>query len=127
MPGKPPLLSGSDCVHLKLVKICVDEVHSVSLSTVDVKPHLMADNSRHRDMPRKPEPTSSPRVSNVTHFNTTGKARSPTQTMKWVFDKFQYVHNGLGQLGRPVTLDKDPTGRQPVARHTKIREQLNKV
>ena len=60
IPGKPPLLSGSDCVGL--VKICADEVHSISspLSTVNSqKTHLMADNSRPRDVPMQPEPTSS--------------------------------------------------------------------
>ena len=54
--------------------------------------------------------------------------------MKWVLDEFQAVHTGLGQLGRPVTFDMDPTvkpvhdviHRQPVARHTKIKEQLHK-
>ena len=40
IPGKLPLLSGSDCVHLGLVKICANEVHSVSttLRPVNVKP-----------------------------------------------------------------------------------------
>ena len=111
IPGKPPHLSCSDCVHLGLVKICANEVHSVSspLRPVNVKPHLMADNSPPRDMPSQPEATSSPCVSNVTHPSTTGQARPPTLTMKWVLDEFQDVHTGLGQLGRPVTFDMDPT------------------
>ena len=109
--GKPPLLSDSDCVHLGLVKICANEVHLVSspLRPVNVKPHLMAENSRPRDIPRQPEPMSSPRVSNVTPPSTTGPARPPTLTMKWVLDEFQNVHTGLGQLGRPVNFDMDPT------------------
>ena len=43
IPGKPPLLSGSDCVHLRLVKICANEFHSVS-PLRPVRPLLMADN-----------------------------------------------------------------------------------
>ena len=137
IPGKPPLLSDSDCVHLGLVKICANEVHSVSspLRPVNVKPHLMADISRPRDIPRQPEPTSSPRVSNVTHSSTTGPPRPPTLTMKWILGEFQDVHPGLGQLGRSATFDMNPTvkpvhyaiHRQPVARQTKIKEQLNKM
>ena len=126
-------LSGSDCVHLGLVKICADEVHSVSppLRPVNVKPYLIADNSRLRDMPSQLEPTSSTRLSNVTHPST-------TLTMKWVLAEFQNVHTGLGQLGRPVTFNMDPTVKpvhdaihrqpvQPVVRHTKIKEQFNKM
>ena len=138
IPGKPPLLPGSDCVNLGLFKICADEVHSVSspLSTVNgQKPHLMADNSCPRDMPMQPEPTSSPRVSNISHPDTTGQPRPATLTMKWVLDAFQDVHTGLGHLGRPVTFDLDPTVKpvhdaihhQPVARHAKIKEQLDKM
>ena len=87
---------------------CANEVHSVSspLRPVTVKPHLMADNSRPRDMPSQPEPTSSPHVSNATHPSTTGQARPPTLTVKWVLDEFQDVQTGLRQLGRPVT--KEP-------------------
>ena len=55
--------------------------------------------------------------------------------MKWVLDAFQDVHTGLGHLGRPVTFDLDPTVKpahdaihhQPVARHAKIKEQLDKM
>jgi len=55
--------------------------------------------------------------------------------MKWVLGEFQDVHPGLGQLGRPATFDMNPTvkpvhyaiHRQPVARQTKIKEQLNKM
>ena len=55
--------------------------------------------------------------------------------MKWVLDEFQDVHTRLEQLGRPVTIGMDPTvklvhdvfHRQPIARHTKIKEQLNKM
>ena len=88
--GKPPLLSGLDCVHLGLVKICANEIHSVSSPRrpVNVKPHLMADNSCPRDIPSQPEPTSSPCVSNVTYPSTMGQARPPTLTMKWVLDEF---------------------------------------
>ena len=77
--GKPPLLSGSDCVYLGLVKICANEVHSVSspLRPVTVKPHLMADNSCPSDMPNQPEPTSSPRVSNATHLAQRGRPDLP--------------------------------------------------
>ena len=135
--GKPPLLSGSDCVHLVLVKICGDVVLSVSspLRLLNVKPYKKAENCQPRDIPRQPEPTSSPRLSNVTHPSTMGPARPHTLTMKWVLEEFQDVHTGLGHLVRPVTFDMDPIvqpvhdviHRQPVARHTKIKEQLNKM
>ena len=119
------------------MKICANEIHSVSspLHPLNVKPQLMAENSRSRDIPSQPEPTSSPCVSNVTHPSTMGPARPPTLAMKWVLDEFQDVHPGLGQLGRPVTFDMDPTVKpvhdaihhQPIARHTKIKEQLRKM
>ena len=138
IPRKPLLLSGLDCVKLGLVKICADEVHSVSspLSTVNgQKPHLMADNCRRRDIPMQPGPTSPPRVSDVSNPNTTWQPRPPTLAVKWVLDAFQDVHTGPGQLGRPDTFDMDPTvipvhdpiHHQLAARHSKIKLQLDKM
>ena len=96
IPGKPPLLSGSDCVNLGLVKICADQVHSVPspLGTMNVqKPHRMAENSPPKNIPMRTEPMSSPRVSNVSHPNPTGQARPASLTMKWVLDVFQDVQD----------------------------------
>ena len=86
--GKPPLLSGPDCGNLGLVKIRADEVHSVGSplsADKNQKPHTeastplpTADNSHARDMPMHSEPTSSPRMFDVPHSNTTPPAR-PTQ------------------------------------------------
>ena len=95
----------------------------------------MAGNFRRRDMPIQPEPTTSPRVLNVSHPNTTGQPRPLTLTMKWVLGAFQDVFTGLGHLGRPFTFDMDPTVkpfhdaiyRRPVARHAKTKQQLDKV
>jgi len=68
--GTPPLLSGSDCVNVGLVKIRADEVHSVGSplsAKKNQKPHTeastplpTADNSHATDMPMHPEPISSP-------------------------------------------------------------------
>ena len=94
---------------------------------MNVKHHLKAENFYPRDRPRQPEPTSSPRVSNVTHPSTTGLARPLTLSMKWVLDEFQDVHTRLEQLGRPVTFGMDPTVKLVYHWHTKIKEQLNKM
>ena len=140
--GKPPLSSGSDCVNLGLVKIRADEVHSVGSPLCAQKPHTeastplpTADNSHARDMPMNPEPISSPCMFDVPHSNTTLPARPDTVTLKWVLEAFPDVHTGLGAFGRPVSFDLDLTvtpihddiHQQPVARHAKIKEQLDKM
>ncbi len=56
-------------------------------------------------------------------------------TLDWVLKAFPDVHTGLEQLGKPVSFDLDPKAnpvhdaihRQPVARHAKIKEQLDKM
>ena len=116
--GKPPLLSGSDCVNLGLVKIRADEVHSVGSplsAEKNQKPHTeastplpTADNLHARDMPMHPEPISSPRMFDVPHSNTTPPARPDTITLKWVLEVFPDAHTGLGEFGRPVSFDLDP-------------------
>ena len=55
--------------------------------------------------------------------------------MKWVLEAFPGAHTGLGEYGRPVSFDLDPKvtlvhdaiHRQPVARHAKIKEELDKM
>lgn len=103
IPGKPPVLSGSDCVHLGLLKICANVVHLVSspLRPENVKVHLKAGNTHPRDLPRQPEPASSSRVSNGSRPSTAGPTRPHTLTMKWVLAQFQDVRTGPRQLGRP--------------------------
>ena len=56
-------------------------------------------------------------------------------TLEWVLKAFPDVHTGLGLFGKPVCFDLDPKvtpvhdaiHRQPVARHAKIKEQLDKM
>jgi len=101
-------------------------------------PHLyqqLTTYSHARDMPMNPEPISSPCMFDIPHSNTTLPARPDTVTLKWVLKAFQDVHTGLGEFGRPVSFDLDPTvtpvhdaiHRQPVARHAKIKEELDKM
>jgi len=113
-------------VNLGLVKIHAYEVHSVRSplsAEKNQKPHIeastplpTADNSHARNMRMHPEPISSPR--------------------KWVLEAFPDVHTGLGEFGRPVSFDSDPTvthsnpvhdAMTPVALHAKIKKQLNKM
>ena len=70
--GKPPLLSGSDCVKLGLVKIRADEIHSFGTSpwtATHQKPHPKPpvqlptpENSHTRDMPILPDLIPAPRM-----------------------------------------------------------------
>ena len=56
-------------------------------------------------------------------------------TLVWVLKVFPYLHTGLGQFGKPlsfnlnplVTLVHDAIHRQPLARHTKTKEQFDKM
>jgi len=56
-------------------------------------------------------------------------------TLEWVLETFPDLHIGLGQFGRPVVFYLDPNvtpvddaiHRQPVARHAKIKERLDKM
>ena len=55
--------------------------------------------------------------------------------LKWVLETFADVHKGLGQFGRPISFDLDPSvtpvhdaiHTQPVARHIKIKEELDRM
>ena len=143
--GKPLLPSSSDCAKLIRVKIPADEVHwrgtSHGTGTLS-NPHPLASEqlptaeiSHARDIPLPPEPILAPHM----------------------FDFFAskhivsilpcYDHSGVGSLsiswcayqleqcGEPytfnldllVTLDHDAIHRQPLARHAKIKEQLDKI
>ena len=71
----------------------------------------------------------------VPHSNTTPPARPDTITLRWVLEAFPDAHTGLGEFGRHVSFDLDPTvtpvhdaiHRQPVARLAKIKEELDKM
>lgn len=136
--GKPPLLSGSDCVKLGLVKIRADEIHSLGTSRGTAtlqKPHSeppvqlpTPENSHARETPV-------PRMFDVPHPNTSLPSCPANMTLEWVLKAFPDVHTGLGQFGKPVSFDLDPTvtpvhdaiHRQPVARHARIKGQLDKM
>ena len=143
--GKPPLLSGSDCVKLGLVKIRADEIHSFGTSpgtATHQKPHPeppvqlpTPENSHTRDMPILPDTIPAPRMFDEPRPNISLPSRPAKMTLEWVLEAFPDVHTGLGQFGKPVSFDLDPTvtpvhdaiHRQPVARHAKIKEQLDKM
>ena len=143
--GKPPLLSGSDCVKLGLVKICADEIHSFGTSpgtATHQKPHPeppvqlpTPENSQARDMPILPDPIPAPRMFDDPRPNISLPPCQAKITLEWVLEAFPDVHTGLGQFGKPVSFDLDPNvtpvhdaiHRQPVARHAKIKEQLDKM
>jgi len=109
--GKPPLLSGSDCVKLGLVKIRADEIHSLGTSrgtSTLQKPHSeppvqlpTPETSLARDMP-------APRMFDVLHPNTLLPSRPANMTLGWVLEAFPDVHTVLGQFRKPVSFDLDP-------------------
>ena len=143
--GKPPLLSGSDCVKLGLVKIRADEIHSFGTSpgtATHQKPHSeppvqlpTAKNSHTRDMPTLPDPIPAPRMFDDPRPNISLPPCPAKITLEWVLEAFPDVHTGLGLFGKPDSFDLDPNitpvhdaiHRQPVARHAKIKEQLDKM
>ena len=143
--GKPPLLSGSDCVKLGLVKIQADEVHSLGTShgTATLPnpcPEALVQQPtaailHAQDMPQPPEPIPAPCMFDVPHPNTSLPTCPATMTLEWVLKAFPDVHTRLGQFGRPVSFDldlkvtpvHDAIHLQPVARHAKIKEQLDKM
>lgn len=114
---KPPLLSGSDCVRLKLVTIHADEVHVVDQTNQEKLLTPMPDETRqsvqNKTIPPKPD-----------HI-----------TLDWVKNTFSDVHQGLGNFGKPIKFDLDPTinpihdavHRQPVAHHEKIKFELDRM
>ena len=143
--GKPPLLSGSDCVKMGLEKICADEIHSFGTSpgaATHPKPRpeppvqLPAPESSHtRDMPILQDPIPAQRMPDDPQPNISLPSCPPKMTLERVLEAFPDVHTGLGQLGKPVGFYLDPNvtpvhdaiHRQPVARHAKIKEQLDKM
>ena len=134
--GKPPLLSGSDCVKLGLVKIRADEIHSFGTSpgtATQQKPHPeppvqlpTPENSHTRDMPILPDPIPAPRMFDNPRPNISLPSCPSKMTLEWVLEAFPDVHTGLGQFGKPVSFDLDPTvtpvhdaiHRQPVSSKT---------
>ena len=143
--GKPPLLSGSDCVKLGPVKIHADEIHSLGTSRGTAtlqRPHseppvqLPTPETPHaRDMPKPPEPIPAPWMFDILHPNTSLPTCPAKMTLEWVLEAFPDVHTGLGQFGKPVSFNLDPKvtpghdaiHRQSVARHARIKEQLDKM
>ena len=140
--GKPPLLSSSDCAKQGLVKIRADEIHSSGTSpgtATHQKPHRepqynyrTPENSHTKDMPILPDPIPAPRMFDDPRPNISLPSCSAKMTFSWVLDVFPDVRTGLGQFGKPVSFDLDPTvhdaiHRRPVARHAKIKEQLDKM
>ena len=112
--GKPPLLSGSDCVNLGLVKIRADEIHSFGTSpgtATHQKPHPeppvqlpMPENSHTRDMPILPDPIPAPLMFDDPRPNISLTPCPAKITLEWVLEAFPDVHTGLGQFGKPVSL-----------------------
>ena len=143
--GKPPLLSGSDCVKLGLVKIRADEIHSFGTSPgiathqkLHPEPPVQLptpENSHTKDMPILPDLIPAPGMFDNLRPNISLPSCPSKMIIEWVLEAFPDVHTGLGQFGKPVSFDLDPTvtpvhdaiHRQPVARHAKIKEQLDKM
>ena len=143
--GKPPLLSGSDCVKLGLVKIRADEIHSFGTSpgaATHQKPHPKPpvqlptpENSPNRDTPIIPDPIPAPRMFDNRRPNISLPFCPAKMTLEWVLEAFPDVHTGLEQFGKPVAFDLGPNVTpvhnaihwQPVARHAKTKEQLDKM
>ena len=135
--NKPPLLSGSDCVKLGLVKIHADEIHSVMSSPVTNSPKPLRKDTPPLVSKTAAESKPVERMFDVSSPNSTRKQMvTPGKiNLKWVLETFADVHKGLGQFGRPISFDLDPSvtpvhdaiHRQPVARHIKIKEELDRM
>jgi len=112
--GKPPFLSGSDCVELPLPT---------------------PENSPTRDTPIIRDLIPAPRMLDDPRPNISLPSCPIKVTLEWVLEAFTDMHTGLGQFGKPVAFDLDPNvtpvhdsiHRQPVTRHAKIKEQLGKM
>ena len=141
--GKPPLLSGSDCVKLGLVKIHADEIHSLGTprgTATLQKPHpeplvqmSTPENSHARNMPILHKPIPELRMLDDPRPNTLLPSCPAQMTLQWVLEAFPDVHTKLGQFGKLVSFDLDPNVtpvHDPSAASSKTcpnQEQLDKM
>ena len=141
--GKPLHLFSSDYAKLTLVKIPADEVHwrgtsygTLSNSHPEASEQLpTAEISHARDIPLPPEPILAPHmfdffaskhiVSIPPCYDHSGVGSKSISRFAYWFEQFggPFTFN----LDPLVTLACDAIYRQPLARHTKIKEQLDKI
>ncbi len=120
MIGKPPLLSGTDCVRLGLVQVDADEVH-----------HLC----NHIDNGAPNECNPPPCPSKPIKLPCARKLPSPgSLTKNDLLTEYEDVFKGLGYLGPPVSFSIDdtvtpvsmPVHRVPVSKRQKEKETLDR-
>ena len=106
--GKAPLLSGSDCVKLGLVKIRADEIHSYGTSpgtATQQKPHPeppvqlpTPENSHTKDMPILPDLIPAPGMFDNLRPNISLPSCPSKMTLEWVLEAFPECIQGWDSL-----------------------------